>query len=135
MSDTGPTHKVIGIGGVFFKSPDPEALKKWYADNLGIPLDEGGYTSFWWEKQVEQSKAFTVWSAFKDKTEYFNPSDRPFMVNFVVADLDGMLAQLRAAGAEVDDKVEDTDFGKFGWVMDPDGTRIELWQPPENPPS
>jgi predicted enzyme related to lactoylglutathione lyase len=123
--------RVIGIGGVFFKSRDPAALKQWYVDNLGIQPDDGGYVSFGWTAQARAGKeAFTVWGPFPETTEYFNPSARPFMVNFCVADLDRMLAQLKANGCDVDEKTEEYEYGKFGWVMDPDGTRIELWEPP-----
>ena len=110
---------MTGIGGVFFKANDAETLRRWYQDNLGIDVSEWGGAKF----------GDTVWSIFKSSTNYFAPSKQPFMVNYRVADLDAMLAQLRAAGATVDDKVEDTEFGRFGWVMDPEGNRIELWQP------
>ena len=112
--------KVTGIGGVFFKADDAEALRRWYMDNLGIDVDP-----VWGGAMFGD----TVWSIFKGTTNYFEPSKQPFMVNYRVADLDAMLAQLRAAGAAVDEKVEETEFGRFGWVMDPEGNRIELWQP------
>ncbi|MEM6290719.1 MAG: VOC family protein [Myxococcota bacterium] len=122
--------KVRGIGGVFFKSKDPDALKRWYAQHLGVPLDEQGYVSFDWKRSEDGSDAMTVWSPFSPSTKYFDPSTREFMVNFIVDDLDAMLQQLRDAGCTVDETVEDGEFGSFGWVLDPDGTRIELWQPP-----
>jgi predicted enzyme related to lactoylglutathione lyase len=120
--------KVRGIGGVFFKSKDPKALSKWYADHLGVPVEDWGGAAFPWSDPT--GKAVTVWNAFSADTGYFAPSTAPFMINFRVDDLDAMLAQLRALGDTVDDKVEASEFGKFGWVMDPDGNRIELWQPP-----
>ncbi len=122
--------KVRGIGGVFFKSKDPGALKQWYAKHLGVPLDDQGYVSFGWKRSENGADAMTVWSPFAPSTKYFDPSTREFMVNFIVDDLDAMLGQLREAGCTVDETIEDGEFGKFGWVLDPDGTRIELWQPP-----
>jgi predicted enzyme related to lactoylglutathione lyase len=111
--------KVTGIGGVFFKANDAEALRRWYTDNLGIDVSDWGGAVF----------GDTVWSIFKGTTNYFEPSKQPFMVNYRVANLDLMLAQLRAAGVPVDDKVDETEFGRFAWVMDPEGNRIELWEP------
>ena len=123
--------RVTGIGGVFFKSKDPEALKRWYVDHLGVQPDEQGYVSFHWREHADPDvEAFTAWGPFSETTDYFDPSSRPFMVNYRVRNLERMLAQLRAAGADVDDRVEEYEYGKFGWVMDPDGTRIELWEPP-----
>lgn len=115
--------KVRGIGGVFFKSKDPKALARWYAEHLGVPLED-------WGGAVFKGEGTTVWNAFSADTTYFAPSTAPFMINFRVDNLDAMLAQLRSLGDTVDDKIEDSDFGRFGWVMDPDGNRIELWQPP-----
>ena len=112
--------KITGIGGVFFKANDAGALRDWYKDNLGIDVDPQ-----WGGAQFGD----TVWSIFDGATRYFAPSTQPFMINYRVENLDAMLAQLRAAGATVDDKVDDTEFGRFGWVMDPEGNRIELWEP------
>jgi len=125
-----PRERVTGIGGVFFKSPDPKALQQWYQDHLGVPVD-GGYVAFpWRELGAPERTGLTVWSAFPEGTTYFADSRREFMVNYRVENLDRMLAQLREAGVQVDEKVEDTDYGRFGWATDPDGTRIELWEPP-----
>ena len=123
--------RVMGIGGVFFKSNDKAALGAWYRDNLGVPLDEAwGGANFSWREHDPHGDAHTVWSPFASDTDYFAPSSKDFMVNFRVRDLDAMLAQLRENGCDVDDRTEDGEYGKFGWVMDPDGNRIELWQPP-----
>jgi len=119
--------RVVGVGGIFFKAKDPAKLKAWYRDHLGFPTDEHGETMFGGEGDP---KPFLVWSPFPSDTTYFEPSQASFMLNFRVKDLHAMLAQLRAAGALVDDKVQEAPFGKFGWVMDPEGNRIELWQPP-----
>jgi predicted enzyme related to lactoylglutathione lyase len=124
--------RVMGIGGIFFKAKDKAALAAWYRDNLGLPVEDWGGASLVWAENNTKGDAMTVWSPFAEDTTYFEPSPKPFMVNFRVADLDAMLAQLRANGCEVDDKVEESDFGKFGWVMDPEANRIELWQPPES---
>ena len=128
--------KVTGVGGIFFKSDDPSALQKWYSDNLGIEPEWGGDSgsgrSFRWKHpEPPHEDGSTVWSLFPRETEYFSPGSAEFMVNYRVADLAAMLDQLRKAGAEVDDKIEESDFGKFGWVIDPEGNRIELWEPPK----
>jgi predicted enzyme related to lactoylglutathione lyase len=118
--------RVLGLGGIFFKARDPKALAEWYQANLGVTL-EAGQTS-----AILKSTApgeMTVWATFSDDTKYFG-CPAPFMLNYRVGDLDAMLAQLRAAGAKVDEKVEDYDYGRFAWATDPEGNRFELWQPP-----
>ena len=122
--------KVLGIGGVFFRSKDTAATQKWYVDNLGISPDKDGYVVFETRRRHEEVDESVVWSPFKSETEYFGDSGQEFMVNYVVDDLDGMRAQLKAAGAEVLEAVEEMGgFGKFGWAVDADGRRIELWEP------
>lgn len=126
-----PPERVTGIGGIFFKSPDPKALQRWYQEQLGVPVDANGYVSFRWRELADpQRTGSTAWSAMGESTPYFAGSRREFMVNYRVENLDRMLAQLRAAGVPVDEKVEDSEYGRFGWATDPDGTRIELWEPP-----
>jgi predicted enzyme related to lactoylglutathione lyase len=112
--------RITGIGGIFFKAQDAEALRAWYAEKLGVAVDPnyGG---------AEYDK--TTWAVFKHDSRYFDPSTQPFMINYRVDNLDAMLAQLRAAGVTVDDKVDDNDYGRFGWAMDPEGNRFELWEP------
>jgi predicted enzyme related to lactoylglutathione lyase len=118
--------QVLGIGGVFFKARDPKALAAWYRENLGVPVEPGQcYGTFASAAVGEQ----TAWSTFPTDTSYFGPGPAPFMVNYRVRDLDAMLAQLRAAGAQVDDRVDSYDFGRFGWAVDPEGNRFELWEP------
>lgn len=121
--------RVRGIGGVFFKAADPKALSAWYRDVLGLPIEAWGGVFFPWSSLKGDDGAGTVWSPFSLESNYFAPSQKPFMLNFVVDDLDAMLAQARAAGAVVDDKVTEEDHGRFGWLLDPEGNRIELWQP------
>ena len=114
--------RATGIGGVFFRARDPDALRRWYAEHLGIDVQDYGGASF--------EGGPTVWSIFAAETDYFGPSGQQSMVNYRVSDLDAMLAQLREAGASVEDKVEESEFGRFGWATDPEGNRFELWQPP-----
>jgi predicted enzyme related to lactoylglutathione lyase len=117
---------VTGIGGVFFRSLDPERLAAWYAEHLGVPVREG-YVIF-------PESRDTHWVPFSEDTDYW-PSAKQGMVNFTVTDLEAMLAQLRAAGIEVDDRVEVLDgIGRFGWAVDPEGNRFELWEPAEKAP-
>jgi predicted enzyme related to lactoylglutathione lyase len=124
--------KVTGIGGIFFKSKDPKALSEWYARNLGIEVSPWGGAVFRWGEGAEDAPSgSTAWSIFPADTKHFEPSPAPFMLNYRVRDLDAMLAQLRAAGARVDEKTDDSEYGRFGWAMDPEGNRFELWQPPE----
>ncbi|KGI78641.1 VOC family protein [Oleiagrimonas soli] len=119
--------KVTGLGGIFFKARDPQALSAWYREHLGLDIGEWGGAMY---PEDASRPGYMLWSPFKEDTTYFAPSDKPFMVNFRVDDLDALLAQLREAGQPVEDRVEESEFGKFGWVMDPEGTRVELWQPP-----
>lgn len=117
--------KVTGIGGIFFKARDPHGLAAWYRDHLGVPVEEGQtYAPF-----QSAEGGMTVWSAFPMDTEYFGVGASPLMVNYRVEDLDRMLEQLRAAGADVDERVEEYDYGRFGWAADPEGNRFELWEP------
>jgi predicted enzyme related to lactoylglutathione lyase len=123
--------RVTGIGGIFFKARDPAALGAWYQTHLGIPLEAWGGAAFRWAGEHNPSgTGTTIWNPFAADTSYFAPSSAPFMVNYRVDDLHALLAALRAEGCTVDDKVEESEYGKFGWVMDPEGNRLELWQPP-----
>lgn len=122
---------VLGVGGIFIRAKDQPALAKWYRDHLGIPVQEA-----WWGGSLplttphDPPSACVVWSTFPKDTKYFGRAENGFMVNFRVRDLAAMRAQLIAAGCDVDPKWEANDFGSFGWVTDPEGNRIELWQPP-----
>ena len=110
--------RVMGIGGVFFKCTKKEAVANWYRDNLGVPVEEWGGAVFSWKAHDERGDACTVWSPFPSDSTYFAPSTKEFMVNFRVSDLDAMLEQLRNNGCDVDEKVDESEFGKFGWVGD-----------------
>ncbi|HEX7940192.1 MAG TPA: VOC family protein [Gemmatimonadaceae bacterium] len=124
--------RVTGIGGIFFKARDPKALGAWYREHLGIDVQPWGGAAFDWNTPDNPNGVgTTAWSLFPADTKHFAPSDAPFMINYRVADLQGLLAELRAAGVQVDDKVDESEYGKFGWVIDPEGNKIELWQPPE----
>ena len=119
--------RVLGVGGVFFKARNPKALAEWYATHLGVPFDSGQTYGTFTAAAGDQ----TVWSIFPADTTYFSPSASGFMFNFRVRDVKAMIAQLRAGGVQVDDRIEEYDYGNFGWVMDPEGNRIELWEPKE----
>lgn len=119
--------KVIGIGGVFFKCKDPKALGQWYGEHLGMPIQDFGGGVLMPADQPEGG--YTVWGPFAEDTEYFNPSKREFMLNLVVDDLDAALAQVSAAGATLVGDPEEHEMGKFGWFVDPEGNKVELWQP------
>ena len=123
--------RVTGLGGVFFKARDPKQLVEWYREHLGLrPHPQfTGVLFEWREKEDPEKPGATVWGLFPDDTEYFAPSTAPFMINYRVADLDRLLAQLRAEGVAVDDRIEETAEGRFGWISDPEGNRIELWEP------
>jgi len=120
--------RVTGIGGIFFKCKDKKALLEWYKKHLGLPAEEWG--AMFMDENDSNPKAYTVWSPFAVDTKYFEPSQKDFMINFRVADLHALLKVLREEGVETVGKVEESEFGKFGWVMDPEGNKVELWEPP-----
>lgn len=123
--------RVTGIGGIFFKARDPAALLAWYKAHLGIDVQDWGGTAFSWKDDAGNPVGgMTVWSIGGIANDYYAPSKAPFMVNYRVADLRALLQILRAEGCNVLDKVEESEFGKFGWVMDPEQNKVELWEPP-----
>ncbi len=114
--------RVLGIGGIFLKAKDPKALSAWYRDHLGIPIEAWGGGMF-----TAKAGDPTVWNLFPATTKHF---DAAVMVNYRVADLHALLAALRAEGCNVLEKVDESEYGKFGWVVDPEGNKVELWEPP-----
>jgi predicted enzyme related to lactoylglutathione lyase len=122
--------RVTGIGGVFLKARDPKALAKWYAEHLGFTLNQYfNGVNFEWSDEVPPTTGSTVWSLFAEDSKHFGGGPQTAMLNFRVDDLDGLLEQLAAANVPIDPKRDDSDFGKFAWITDPEGNRVELWQP------
>ena len=121
--------KVTGLGGVFIKSSDPSKLKSWYAEHLGLPCDEYGHLFSWRYPENPKKSGYTQFSIFDENTTYLDPAKKEFMINFRVDDLEAMITRMKASGLEVIGEIESYDYGKFGWVMDPNGNKIELWEP------
>jgi catechol 2,3-dioxygenase-like lactoylglutathione lyase family enzyme len=121
--------KVIGIGGVFLKSPDKKRLSAWYADQLGIAQEAYGGLFQWRSFEDPNREHLTTWSVFPAESTYFDPGGASFMINYIVDDMEAILAKLAANGVSIDPKREDHDYGRFAWVYDPDGNKIELWEP------
>lgn len=123
--------RVTGIGGIFFKAKDPKALSAWYKEHLGIDVQAWGGAAFRWSGPDNPGgTGTTVWNPFAADTTYFAPSSASFMINYRVEDLHALLAALRAEGVHVEDKIEESEYGKFAWVIDPEGNKLELWQAP-----
>jgi predicted enzyme related to lactoylglutathione lyase len=118
--------RVVGLGGIFFKARDPEALYAWYETHLGIARDASMAVTF---RQAGDESGVIVWSLFPASSRYFEPSTAPFMLNYRVEHLDALLAVLAEEGVTIDPKREEYEYGKFAWIMDPEGNRIELWEP------
>ena len=121
--------RVTGVGGVLIKSKDPKALEKWYAEHLGVKLNDYGGTTFAWSDEIPAGTGQTAWAAFPTDTKYFGDGPQTTMIDYRVDDLDALLAQLAAAGVWIDPKRENASYGKFAWIKDCDGNRVELWQP------
>lgn len=123
--------RVTGIGGIFFKAKDPKALGQWYKDHLGLDVQVWGGAAFSWADETgKPTGGTTIWSVSALDSENYAPSTAPFMINYRVDDLDALLQALRAEGCNVLKKTDDSEYGKFGWVIDPEGNKVELWQPP-----
>lgn len=121
-----PGH-VTGVGGVFLKAKDPKALAAWYRDALGMPMEAWGGAALRYDAPKHPPKL--AWSAFPDSTKYFAPSTSAFMINYAVDDLDALLARLHAKGIEVLKRADDDANGRFAWILDPEGNKVELWEP------
>jgi len=121
--------RVTGIGGIFFKSKDPKTLRSWYGKHLGIICGEYGAEFHWRDKDHSEQVGYTLWAPFPDNTKYFDPGGSPFMINYRVADLKQLLEQLKSEGVTIVGGPEDSEYGKFAWIIDPDGRKIELWEP------
>ena len=121
--------KVTGIGGIFFKCKDPKKMRAWYEANLGLNTNEYGAVFEWRQGADSSKKGFTQWSPFSEKTKYFEPSAKDFMINYRVDNLAGMVDQLKQAGVTITDKIETVEYGKFVHIMDIEGNKIELWEP------
>lgn len=121
--------RVLGLGGVFFRSPDPAALAAWYRDNLGLELAGGSEDRAWFDPSSMPSGGKTEWRPFPAETNYFAPSRKSLMLSLLVDDVEGALTQVKAAGAMQIGGVESSERGQYGWFMDPDGNKVELWQP------
>jgi predicted enzyme related to lactoylglutathione lyase len=127
--EKAPERKVTSLGGIFFKCKDPVKLKEWYKTHLGLQVDKYGAVFEWRQGLDSSKKGFTQWSPFSEKTKYFAPSEKDFMINYRVADLESLLVQLKAAGVTITDSVQAVEYGKFVHIMDLEGNKIELWEP------
>jgi predicted enzyme related to lactoylglutathione lyase len=121
--------KVTGIGGVFFKAQNPQQLMEWYDQHLGLTFNHGFVEFKWVADQDDKTTASTTLSIFKETSNHFDPSEKPFMINFRVADLKALLSELKEKGVTIIGEMEEYDFGSFGRIMDPEGNKIELWEP------
>ncbi len=121
--------RVLGIGGIFFKSANQQQLRDWYATHLGLADRGQGVMLPWREKDNPDNERMTVWSIFPGNTKYFGGGSASFMVNYIVDDLDALLDRLAKEGVRIDPKRQDESYGRFAWIYDPDGNKIELWQP------
>lgn len=120
--------RVTGIGGIFYKTADPAKTRQWYADHLGLNVTAYGSSFEWRKTDKPNMKGYTLWSPFKEDTKYMEPSEREFMINFRVDDLVGLLKVLKEEGIEQIGEMQDTEYGKFAHILDPDGVKVELWE-------
>lgn len=123
--------RVTGIGGIFITSDDPKAMRTWYDKHLGLHFGDQGHNSFLWKEQETGEQGRTEFSFFKKGTEYLHPSSSPFMINFRVKNLEALIGQLRNEGVQVVGELQRYPYGKFAWILDPEGNKIELWEPVE----
>jgi len=126
---TNHMKRVTGIGGIFFKTDDPEKMKSWYGKHLGIQTDQYGGVFRWKNAEKPDQTCYTAWSPFSRKSTYFAPSEKEFMFNYRVEDLEALLTVLKEEGVTVVGEIQSFSYGKFGWILDPEGNKIELWEP------
>ncbi len=127
MADTTP--KVTGIGGIFFRTKDPDKTKKWYGENLGLAITEYGSSFEFRNANRPDEINYLQWSPFNEETDYFDPSEKEFMINYRVQNIEGLVRKLRENGVTIVDEIASYDYGKFVHIMDPEGNKIELWEP------
>ncbi|MDQ3141817.1 MAG: VOC family protein [Bacteroidota bacterium] len=120
--------RVTSLGGVFFKCKNPDEIKSWYSTHLGIEMDAYGTSFEWTHSEDSAKKGFTAWSPFKDSTDYFLPSEKEFMINFRVENMEWLLEELKKEGIQIIGEVQVFEYGKFAHIMDPEGNKIELWE-------
>lgn len=128
MENNDAPKRVTAIGGIFFKTENPEKMRQWYAEHLGLNTDKHGTTFEWRHSDTPERKGFTAWSPFSAKTDYFKPSEKEFMVNYRVDNLDWLLAQLKTEGVDIIGEIMVESYGKFAHILDPEGNKIELWE-------
>jgi predicted enzyme related to lactoylglutathione lyase len=128
-SNAVSTKRVTGIGGIFFKCKDPRQMKEWYKTHLGLNTNQYGTVFEWRQATDSTKKGFTQWSPFRDSTHYFEPSAKDFMINYRVADLDGLVEELKKEGVTILDTIESYEYGKFVHILDAEQNKVELWEP------
>jgi predicted enzyme related to lactoylglutathione lyase len=128
-NNSNPERKVTGIGGIFFKCKDPKKLREWYKTNLGLQTNSYGAVFEWRQALDSSKKGFTQWSPFSEKTKYFEPSTKDFMINYRVENLERLVGQLKKAGVTITDSIATVDYGKFVHILDLEGNKLELWEP------
>jgi len=121
--------RILGIGGVFFKSANRNQMREWYAQHLGLADKGQGAVLPWREQDNPQKEHVTLWTVFPSSTDYFDPGKAPFMINYIVDDMDALLDRLKQEGVKIDAKRVNESYGRFAWIYDPDGNKVELWQP------
>ena len=121
--------KVTGIGGIFFKCRNPAQMREWYKTHLGLDTDKYGTTFVWWQGADSTKRGYTQWSPFSEKTKYFEPSAKDFMINYRVENLTALVDQLKMEGVTITDTIETVSYGKFVHIMDVEGNKVELWEP------
>lgn len=129
IEDKQTSKKVTGIGGIFFKCKDPKKVRAWYHTHLGLNTNDYGAVFEWRQGADTTKKGFSQWSPFSDKTKYFEPSTKDFMINYRVDNLEALVSQLRKDSVAILDQMESYDYGKFIHIMDIEGNKIELWEP------